>query len=250
MLFLDHSVELSDIDLTIYKYVLQNMPQVIYMRIRELAAATHTSTASIQRFCRKFECDGFTEFKVRLKLYSQQETAKTTPAQVDPGMYINFFERVNKPDFQRSIQAAVKLLRQCELVLFIGVGSSNVMAEYGSLYFSSMFHMAVRIEDPVTYPQRYFPKSLLDKTCVIALSVSGETPEVISYLSNINFRNSHTISITNTASSTVARLTDVNIATYINKENYVEQDVTSQVPCVFTLEYIAKLLHEQPANPD
>lgn len=104
---------------------------------------------------------------------------------------------------------------------------------------------AVRIDDPVTYPQRYFPKVLLDHACVVALSVSGETPEIISYLSNLSFRNNHTISITNSAQSTVARLTDVNIATDIAKESYVEQDVTSQVPCLFTLEYIAKLLHEE-----
>ncbi|WP_203624564.1 MULTISPECIES: MurR/RpiR family transcriptional regulator [unclassified Lacticaseibacillus] len=245
MLFLDHAVELSDIDLAIYKYVLQNLDKVIYMRIRELAANTHTSTASVQRFCRKFECQGFTEFKIRLKLLQEQTAAQTRPTPVDPGMYINFFNRVTTPDFDAKIQAAVQLLKQCELVLFIGVGSSNVMAEYGALYFSSLFHMAVRIEDPVTYPQRYFPKALLDKTCVIALSVSGETPEVISYLSNLSFRDSHTLSITNSAHSTVARLTDVNIATDIAKEHYVEQDVTSQVPCLFILEYLAKILHEQ-----
>lgn len=245
MLFLDHPVALSDIDLSIYKYVLQHLDQVSYMRIRELAAATHSSTASIQRFCHKFECAGFSEFKIRLKLFATEQAAKSRPAPVNSGMYINFFNRVSTPEFDRNIQAAVKLLRQCELVLFIGVGSSNVMAEYGALYFSSLFHMAVRIEDPVTYPQRYFPKALLDHACVVALSVSGETPEIISYLSNLSFRNSHTISITNSAQSTVARLTDVNIATDIAKESYVEQDVTSQVPCLFTLEYIAKLLHEE-----
>lgn len=245
MLFLDKTIPLSDIDLVIYKYVLQHMDKVVLMRIRELAAATHTSTASIQRFCHKFESSGFTEFKVRLKLLLKQTQDNQRQNQVDTGVYIDFLKRTEQSDYKESIDAAIKLLQNTELVLFIGVGSSNVMAEYGSLYFSSMFHMAVRIEDPVTYPMAYLSPTLLEKTCVVALSVSGETPEIINYLSNISFRNSHIISITNSADSTVARLSDVNIAYYINKESYREQDVTSQLPCLFTLEKLSKILHEE-----
>ena len=47
-----------------------------------------------------------------------------------------------------------------ELIIFIGVGSSNVVAEYGSLYFSSLFNMAIRIEDPSNYPINYLSTEL------------------------------------------------------------------------------------------
>lgn len=245
MLFLDKNIDLSEVDLDIYKYILKNTQQVTYMRIRELAVNTHTSTASIQRFCAKFECSGFTEFKIRLKIYLEQHDKERSPANVDPTMYINFFKRTMMPDFQKDVQTTIDILKDCELILFLGVGSSNVMAEYGSLYFSSLFHFAMRIEDPVTYPRRFFPEDLLSKSCIIALSVSGETPEIINYLSDPSFGRCKIISITNSTNSTVAKLSDVNISYYISKESIVEQDVTSQVPCLFTLEYIARLLHDQ-----
>ena len=248
MLFLDKTIELTDIDLLIYKYVSQNIDKVIYMRIRELAHETHTSTASIQRFCTKFECEGFTEFKIRLKLYLKDQREQHTPAIADPTAYINFFQRVQTPEFQQKIDEALDVIKNCELILFLGVGSSNILAEYGTLYFSSLFHMALRIEDPITYPHRYFPKDLLRKTCVVALSVSGETPEIVNYLSSTDFSNSHIISITNSEDSAVARLSEINISYYINRESVVEQDITSQIPCMFILEYMAKLLHEERLN--
>jgi DNA-binding MurR/RpiR family transcriptional regulator len=38
------------------------------MRIRELADETYVSTATILRFCRKVNYEGFSEFKVKLKM--------------------------------------------------------------------------------------------------------------------------------------------------------------------------------------
>ncbi|WP_314060829.1 MurR/RpiR family transcriptional regulator [uncultured Vagococcus sp.] len=243
MLFLNRTPELTDLDFDIYKYITDHLEQTTYMTIRELADQTHTSTTTIQRFCQKFECKGFSEFKIRLRLYLQSRDQFDHAVTLDTSTYIDFLTRTTQPHFQKKIEAAIQLLINKELILFIGVGSSNVMAEYGALYFSSLFQMALRIEDPVTNPMSFLSKDLLDKTCVIALSVSGETPEVINYLSNLNFRNSNIISITNTANSTVAKLSNVNIPYYITKESLVEQDITSQLPVLFILESIARAIH-------
>lgn len=54
MLFLPYKIELEDLDLHIYKYISANYDKVIYMRIRDLATATHVSTSTILRFCHKF----------------------------------------------------------------------------------------------------------------------------------------------------------------------------------------------------
>lgn len=42
---------------------LQNRDEVMYMTIRELADAAGVSTTTILRFCRKFNCDGYSEFR-------------------------------------------------------------------------------------------------------------------------------------------------------------------------------------------
>lgn len=248
MLFLDYTPELTTIEYQVYQYVANHLNQTIYMRIRELAVATHTSTATIQRFCDKFECAGFSEFKVRLKLLNKEQKQQNVPVLLDISSHIDFLNRASQPYFQEQIKRAITILKDKELIIFLGVGSSNILAEYGALYFSSLYQMAVRIEDPVTDPIRYLSKEIISRSCVIALSVSGETKEITKYLSNINFHDVDIISITNSADSTISKLSNVNIPYYIPKENMAEQDITSQLPTLFIIEYMAKVIHTMNQN--
>lgn len=243
MLFLDKTPDLTDVEYQVYQYIACHLEETSYMRIREIAHVTHTSTATIQRLCNKFECDGFSEFKIRLKMYIKEQENKKSTVLLDFSSHIDFLNRASQPYFQEQIKKAVTILKDKELLIFIGVGSSNILAEYGALYFSCLYQMAVRIEEPVTDPIRHLSKEIIARTCIIALSVSGETKEVVKYLSNYNFRDTHIISITNSANSTIAKLSDVNIPYYIPKENMEEQDITSQIPTLFILEYLAKVIH-------
>lgn len=61
----------NELETSLYNYISQNSEKVVYMRIRELANETHVSTASILRFCKKINCEGFSEFKVKLKMYTE-----------------------------------------------------------------------------------------------------------------------------------------------------------------------------------
>ncbi|MGC6768978.1 MurR/RpiR family transcriptional regulator [Enterococcus sp. LJL128] len=249
MLFLDYIPELNPLEYEIYHYVANNLKTVSYMRIRDLAEETHTSTASIQRFCHKFECNGFSEFKVKLQLYTES-LHKAKVADVDERQYIHFLERVNEPFLQGKIERAVELLSDKGLVLFLGSGSSEMIAGYGSLYFTNLSQTALRIEDPSNYPIEWFPDDILQNTCVIALSVTGETKEIIHYIKRLNTKKCPIISITNSDSSTIGRLSDLNIPYGINRETIYKTsdnhdktiELTSQLPALFLIEKIAKRL--------
>lgn len=243
MLFLEKTPDMSPLDYDIYNYIIGHMEQVVFMRIRELAENTHTSVATIQRFCTKFDCSGFSEFRIRLKLFLAEEKNRSSKILIDTSSQIHFLTRVNEQHFQEKFQRAISIIQNKELILFLGVGSSNVMAEYGALYFSSVFQMALRIEDPITNPRNYLSKRLLENACVIALSVSGETKEIIHYLKSYSFKDTPIISITNSANSTIAKLSTINIPYYITEEKMWEQDITSQLAPLFIIEHLAKTLH-------
>ena len=51
--------------------IVKNVGLVLKMNIRELAAQSHVSTATITRFCHKLDCDGFVEFKIELKRFNE-----------------------------------------------------------------------------------------------------------------------------------------------------------------------------------
>ena len=59
---------LNDLELMLYRYIMKNIEKVVYMRIRELADEAHVSTTTILRFCKKLNCNGYSEFKVKLKI--------------------------------------------------------------------------------------------------------------------------------------------------------------------------------------
>lgn len=255
MLFLEKTPDLSSFDLEIYKYISENLEKVIYMRIRDLADATHTSTASILRFTKKFGCSGFSEFKVKLRLYAEEKAIEEVD-DVDEMSYIDFLTRAMQPSYKQKIARAVELLENKELVVFLGSGSSEIIAQYGSLYFSNLFTLALRIEDPSNYPIEFLSQKFSEQICIIALSVSGETQEVINYLKHLNTSHCKVISITNSENSTIAKFSDLNIPYYINRETIKKDrehpdktlELTSQLPAVYTIEAMAKAVRNSLAT--
>ncbi|MDH6363885.1 DNA-binding MurR/RpiR family transcriptional regulator [Enterococcus sp. PF1-24] len=59
-------------------------------------------------------------------------------------------------------------------------------------------------------------------------------------MNHFNLKDSSIISITNSSNSTIAKLSDVNIPYYVSREELDGADITSQVPALFTIEYLAK----------
>ncbi|MGX7150021.1 MurR/RpiR family transcriptional regulator [Enterococcus ureasiticus] len=252
MLFLNETPSLNDTDTTIYKYIVSHLNDMNKMSIRELADNTHTSTASILRFCKKFKTSGYSEFKLRLQAYLSslnKNDLQTNNTELDEEL-INFIVRSKDTFFKDKLEEAVELLLEKELVIFIGIGTSNITAEYGALFFSSLFNMAIRIEDPNNYPINYLSDTLAKKMCIVALSVSGETKEIITYLNHLNLSNSSIISVTNSSKSTIARLADISIPYYISMEKIDESNVTTQIPAIFIIEQLAREVRKRKLQLD
>ena len=73
-----------------------NRKKVMYMRIRELADEAHVSTTTILRFCKKLKCEGFSEFKVRFKMYIEEENIKKVSD--DASEIVNFLKGIDNSD--------------------------------------------------------------------------------------------------------------------------------------------------------
>jgi DNA-binding MurR/RpiR family transcriptional regulator len=229
----------NELETSIYNYVCQNGEKVAYMRIRELANETHVSTATILRFCRKLNCEGFSEFKVKLKMHLGEE--KKATLKYSDHSVVEFFERTLNGDLEEKINEAAKLIAEADHVIFIGSGSSGIVAEYGSRYFSSLGKFSLYIKDP--FLQLHSKHH--DKSVTIALSVSGENFFTIEHLNQLKQEGSTLISITNNTRSTIAKISDVNIAYYVTEEIYEKANITTQVPVVYILESLAREVHRQ-----
>ena len=58
---------LNDLEMSVYNYIIKNKQKVSYMKIRELADEAHVSTTTILCMCKKFGCEGYSEFKLKFK---------------------------------------------------------------------------------------------------------------------------------------------------------------------------------------
>lgn len=233
---------LSDVELHIYNYVISNVKKVCTMSIHDLADVTNTSTASILRLCKKYGCSGFSEFKTNLK-HDLQKEAFTFQPQLGNNLHdINKFfnETVISPEFLKAIDNAADIIVNKDLILFIGLGSSNVMAEYGALYFSYLFKLTFRVEDITEYPIESFSENLTKYSCMIACSVSGETSEVVEYVKNRYTQGMNLIVITANKDSVLASLADVAISYSFPVSGNMLSNTTSQIPVCYIIELLAQ----------
>lgn len=227
---------LNDLELVLYRYIIKNTEKVTYMRIRELADEAHVSTTTILRFCKKFDCNGYSEFKIKLKMYLQDSNINAVKN--DQSVIIDFFKKLNTEELDEKIEAVCELISNSSNLVFLGSGTSGILCKYAARYFSSVGKFASYIDDP------YFPANYktYENCVIIILSVSGETKSVINLINNFKRENCPIVSITNSENCTISKISDLNISYYINQEKIGISDITTQVPVLYIIETIAKTL--------
>lgn len=231
---------LNDLELAVYNYVIMNMEKCVRMKIRELAEAVHVSTTTILRFCTKMECEGYAEFKLRLKMYLQEHDC--LPPQDDLTYISNFIQNVESASYEALLDKVADLAVKSEAVIFTGVGSSGVMGEYGARFFSDVGCYCQFITDPF-YPA---PRKDLKSTLLIALSVSGEGKELLEQMRHYKSHHATIVTFTNSENCTIAKMADVAIAYYMPfiKLNY-EYNITTQAPLMVMLEIIGRKIQKK-----
>lgn len=254
MLFLPYQIDLTEIDLHIYKYICANYRKVIQMKIRDLAEATHVSTTTVLRFCHKFECEGYSEFKYKLRQYLKQSQDIPFHTQgYDQNDNISFLNRLSHPDYQNALNTAAEFIVGADLIVFIGLGASGITARYGVHLFSTIVSFSLLINEPLNMPMHLISEKINKNLCFIILSVTGEQEEIINFIEHESIANNKFISITNGASSSLAKAADLNLAYHIPLEMYGEMNITSQIPAIAILETLARkafYLKNKKTEPD
>lgn len=224
-------------DLKIYQYIIDNGEKIPFMTIRELASEVGYSTTTILRFCEKLNLSNYNEFKEWIR--SSLKSLEASPPKEDLGAIQNYFTRTNTHSFEQKVMAGASIIRAARTVVFVGQGSSGTLARYGARYFSNLGKFSIGLEDT------YYPitKEFDQETVVIALSVSGETKEIVEFIEQIKRHQVKVMSITNHYNSTIGQLSDWHIA-YDLTDSRTDGgfNATTQVPVIFLMEALARRL--------
>lgn len=238
MFSLEEIKSFNDIELSVYHYIVKNKGKVAYMKIRELALESHVSTTTVLRFCKKLGCSGYSEFKLKFRRYLEEEELKKPG--VDAQVIIDFMRRTETEEFQDSLDKLTEYLRKSKTIIFTGIGSSGILAKYGVRYFCDVGWFSFCVEDP------FIPifQGNSETTTVVALSVSGETEQIIKIVERMKMRGCHILSITNSENCTLARLSDANISYHMPQLRvYDRYDITYQAPVIYILECLGRKLY-------
>lgn len=231
---------LNELEMEVYQYVMQHKNTVPYMRIRELAMEAHVSTTTVLHFCKKMGCDGYTEFKQKLKKFSGQKEAVWVPEDIEE--IKSFFQQLEENKYEQQLEKAAALIAKAEKVVMVGIGNSGSIGEYAARYFTNMGKFSLFITDP------FYPMNLPDavSTVVIVLSVSGETEHIIDIINKLRQTKSSIIAIVGNKKSSVAKLADIVLAYNITVRRGEQKiDFSTQIPAVYLLEMLAKKVHNR-----
>lgn len=225
---------LNDLEFGVYDYIMKNKNTVIYMRIRELADEAHVSTTTILRFCKKFGCEGFSEFKIKLKMFLEEN--ESVNIKDDKSIIIEFLNRANNDNFKNDLKEAAVALKEAKYVFCVGVGSSGAMASYASRYFAGLGKFSLSITDP------YYPTEGIyaEGSVTFVFSVSGENPSAITHINRMKSAGGKIISITNSKNCTIANFSDIKLAYYVPQQKRGTHEATTQIPVLYMIEDIGK----------
>ncbi|ELY2794472.1 MurR/RpiR family transcriptional regulator [Cronobacter dublinensis] len=233
---------LNNLEMMVYNFVVKNRDKVMYMTIRELADAAGVSTTTVLRFCRKLNCEGYSEFRLRFKLYLEQNE----PQQANFGAseIISFFRSVNNDEFDALLEEAVDIILESERIIFVGAGTSGALAKYGARFFSNVGKFSNHIDDP------YFPvtNDMAKNALAIVLSVSGETEEILRFASQFSLHRCKVLSVTSHENSSLAKLADFNLSWHVPQTRIAGvYDITTQIPVIYILETLGRKLAKKLA---
>lgn len=237
--------KLSSVEQEIYRFVINNLEKVPYMRVRDIANDAHVSSTSVFRFVQKVGFDSFPEFRFYIKTHLEKARYEEHQKQLSleeriKGLNMTIFH----PDVEYQIKKMSQALRDADLILFMGMGASGAIAQYVARKLSNVGYFCISL-DELTYPIR----SLLradHKNVMVFLSVSGETKELIEVITRLeNKAVVQKYCVTRNKESSLARLCDYSIEYAVKEERKdIYLDLTSQLPSIAIVETLIGYLQE------
>lgn len=229
--------QLNELELYLLEYIYKNSNVIPYLKIRDLSKNTNVSTSTILRFCKKLGYDGYSDFKFAIKNDLQNHHSQLTETTYQD--IIRFIRDANDVYFEEKLKKVSQLISKADYIVFVGIGNSGIVAQYGKKLFSNANKIVNAFTDGYG---EIVSKNLLTKV-VVLISVSGEIPEMIEYLERFKKAQYSVISICNSENCTLARMSDETLCyhtTPITRSQYL--DSSTQIPAFYILEKLVKYI--------
>ena len=227
-------------------YIMKNHKEVINMTIGELAKASGTSVATITRFCRKCELDGFHHLKIGLAreivetdtgISVSNDISRKDMKQSLQNIYANKMEELKQTISLIDVTVLTKILdciQASRIVQLVAVGNTIPVALDGAYKLSEIGIKAV--SGTIWETQLALALSLGKGDAMIAISNSGESRQVLKMVQNAKENGVTTIGITNNPNSAIGSSVDYHIQTATREKLFLNEFCFSRVSAMTVME--------------
>lgn len=223
---------------TIYNYLRDNVDKIPYLHVRDIANEAHAGASSVMRLIHKMGFESYIDFKNYVKKQKQTENEQKS-------IFHSFSAEDYPEDVEEIIEKLANKILESDNVIFTGIGASGVICDYASRRLAGMGINSFSFSD-VTYPISSKLKNTANDL-VIALSISGETNEVIEVLTSLKTNKDITIAaITPNTKSSIAQLSNIVLAYRVQERRInIHYDLSSQLPAVFLIESLSEIIYQR-----
>ena len=198
--------------------ILRQPEMAIYASVNEVAAAAQVSEATVMRFCRILGFKGFQDFKIALArelVTPSQRTPEVEEVKDDPMALVRRIFQANLAVLEETLevlelgqlQQAGQIILKCRRLLAIGVNGSSLAVRYAGLRFTPL-DLEVRC-----FAERHQMLSaavlLTPEDALLAVSHSGNTPEILGSAQLAKDHGAKVIAITSNSLSPLTRIADL-----------------------------------------
>lgn len=205
------------------KALAENAEDIIHMTVTEFAELAGCSQASIIRFCKRFDVDGFPEFKMKLMMALKDEAnypvvrheVKRTDSMREILEKVFLLNIQTLKDtlnlFSEDYEAALDSLSRARMVHFFGIGDAAVPAQLAGIKFLRLgIPCSVNVDADL---QLMTAENMKLEDVAIAISYSGRTRTVVEAMRIAKAKGAKTICITKMKKSPLIKYCDAKLFT-------------------------------------
>lgn len=228
-------------------YVLENLDEVIKMRVVDLASKSSVSEPTVIRFCRAIGFDGFQSFKLQLAQQLGLGSVFTQFAVEDSDTVADLLNKVFdttvgslitvRDEINSAVlEQAIDTISDARRVEFYGFGASGSVAADAQHKFFRLQLSSAAYTDP--HIQRMSAISLGSEDVVVAISQSGETQALLESVELAREAGANVIGLA-PQNTSLSRL--CNLAIYVNMEEDLESftPVSSRIAHLVVIDVLA-----------
>ena len=237
----DKLESLSNTERNILNYVIKNIYNVKKMPIRQLAAATFVSTATISRLSKKLGFSGYDEFLDSIKETELQSRKLHTDIP-------NVMHKIDYQDeYLKNIIEAVKVISKEKIAKFakvisrypkiyvLGQGLSEEVGQYARRILMILgFHVEMPREE---FEIRSLKRRIRRDDVLMVFSYTGNDPRLIKYIEEVmTIATPMVISFTRADNNLIQTMSDINFYVFSDEISYDKQDLTSHIGMIAVFE--------------